>query len=43
VLPPQRDPEDALAAFGDFTLRYQGSVDDPVPLFRKREAAGRIQ
>ncbi len=43
VLPPQRDPEDALAAFGDFTLRYQGSVDDPVPLFRKREAAGRLQ
>jgi len=43
VLPAQRDPEDALAAFGDFTLRYQGSVDDPVPLFRKRESAGRLQ
>jgi len=39
-LPPQRDPEDALAAFGDFSLRYQGSVDDPAPLFRKRLAAG---
>ena len=35
----QRDPLDALAAFGDFSLRYQGSVDDPVPLFRKRAAA----
>jgi uncharacterized protein (DUF934 family) len=35
-LPEHRDPEAALAAFGDFSLRYQGSVDDPVPLFRKR-------
>ena len=43
VLPAHRDPEDALAAFGDFTLRYQGSVDDPVPLFRKRAAAGALQ
>jgi len=39
-LPPQRHPEDALASFGDFSLRYQGSVDDPVPLFRKRPAPG---
>lgn len=38
-LPPQRDPHDALAAFSEFSLRYQGSVDDPVPLFRKRAAA----
>ena len=43
VLPPQRDPDDALAALGDFTLRYQGSVDDPVPLFRKRATAGGLQ
>jgi len=43
VLPPHRDPEDALAAFGDFTLRYQGSVDDPAPLFRKRATAGGLQ
>ena len=41
-LADQRDPVDALAAFGDFSLRYQGSVDDPVPLFRKR-LAGAIQ
>ena len=37
-LPGERDPEDALAAFNDFSLRYQGSVDDPLPLFRKRLA-----
>ena len=39
-LADQRDPEAALAGFNDFTLRYQGSVDDPVPLFRKRAVAG---
>jgi uncharacterized protein (DUF934 family) len=39
-LPPQRDPHDAIAAFKDFSLRYQGSVDDPVPLFRKRATGG---
>jgi uncharacterized protein (DUF934 family) len=39
-LAPHRDPEAALASFGDFSLRYQASVDDPVPLFRKRLAAG---
>ena len=39
-LPPQRDPHDAIAAFRDFSLRYQGSVDDPVPLFRKRATGG---
>jgi len=37
-LPPPRDPQAALAAFGEFTLRYQGSIDDPSPLFRRREA-----
>jgi len=37
-LPPARDPHAALAAFGEFTLRYQGSVDDPSPLFRRRAA-----
>ena len=36
----RHDPHAALAAFNDFSLRYQGSVDDPEPLFRKR-AAGR--
>jgi uncharacterized protein (DUF934 family) len=39
-LAPHRDPESALASLGDFSVRYQGSVDDPVPLFRKRLAAG---
>ena len=41
-LAPQHDPEAALASFTDFSVRYQGSVDDPVPLFRKRAVAGRI-
>jgi len=35
-LPEHRDPDAALASLHDFSLRYQGSVDDPVPLFRKR-------
>jgi uncharacterized protein (DUF934 family) len=35
-LPPQRDPQDAIAGFSDFSLRYQGSFDDPLPHFRKR-------
>ena len=39
-LPPQRDLDDALKGLSDFSLRYQGSVDDAVPLFRKRLAAG---
>lgn len=38
-LADHRDPESALASFNDFSVRYQGSVDDPVPLFRKRGAA----
>lgn len=36
-LADHRDPAAALASFDDFSLRYQGSVDEPVPLFRKRE------
>lgn len=32
----RHDPNAALAAFDDFSLRYQGSIDDPLPLFRKR-------
>ncbi len=40
VLAPHRDPEAAVAGFNDFSLRYQGSVDDPLPLFRKRDLAG---
>ena len=39
-LPPHRDPHAALASLADFSLRYQGSVDDPLPLFRRRFALG---
>ena len=42
-LAPHRDPHTALASLEDFTLRYQGSVDDPQPLFRKRLAAGGVR
>ena len=38
-LPSHRDPEAALAGLESFSVRYQGSVDDPLPLFRKRAAA----
>jgi len=41
-LAEHRDPEDALAAFDDFSVRYQGSVDDPQPLFRKRLAGAGV-
>ena len=41
-LAPHRDPDAALASFTDFSVRYQGSVDDPVPLFRKRAVSGAI-
>jgi uncharacterized protein (DUF934 family) len=41
-LADHRDPHDALASFNDFTVRYQGCVDDPAPLFRKRLAAGGV-
>ncbi|RFU46074.1 DUF934 domain-containing protein [Paraburkholderia sp. DHOC27] len=34
-----RDPHDALKAFDEFTVQYQGAFDDPSPLFRHREAA----
>ena len=30
------DPREALAAFGDFSETYQGSVARPQPLFRRR-------
>jgi uncharacterized protein (DUF934 family) len=35
-LADHRDPQDALASFNDFTVRYQGSVDNAIPLFRRR-------
>ncbi|WP_414442855.1 DUF934 domain-containing protein [Burkholderia sp. 22PA0106] len=37
-----RDPHDALAAFTEFSERYQGAVDEAVPLFRRRAAAGQV-
>ena len=39
----RHDPHAALAAFNDFSLRYQGAVDDPVPLFRRRAAGTGLQ
>lgn len=36
TLAPHRDPHAALAGLEVFSVRYQGSVDDPLPLFRKR-------
>ncbi len=39
-LADHRDPEAAIASLDDFTVPYQGSVDDAVPLFRKRLTAG---
>jgi uncharacterized protein (DUF934 family) len=39
-LAPHRDPHAALAGLADFSLRYQASVDDPLPLFRRRLGAG---
>jgi uncharacterized protein (DUF934 family) len=38
-LAEHRDAEAALASFNDFSVRYQGSVDEPVPLFRRRQAS----
>jgi len=40
ALRDDQDAEAALAAFDDFTEAYQGGVDQPVPLFRRRLAAG---
>lgn len=31
-----KDIQDALKGLTEYTIRYQGAVDDPVPLFRKR-------
>ena len=33
------DPQEALAAFGDFSEAYQSSTAQPLPLFRRRIAA----
>jgi uncharacterized protein (DUF934 family) len=33
------NPQEALAAFGDFSELYQASAAQPLPLFRRRSAA----
>ncbi|HXN16379.1 MAG TPA: DUF934 domain-containing protein [Usitatibacter sp.] len=38
-LADHRDPHQALASLRDFRFRYQGSADDPRPLFRQRAAS----
>lgn len=37
-LAPHRDLDAALGGLGDFSVRYQASVDEPQPLFRRRLA-----
>jgi len=37
-LRPGEDPQEALAAFEDFSEAYQASVARPQPLFRRRSA-----
>ena len=37
ALPDDENVEVALTAFGDFSDSYQASVDQPLPLFRRRE------
>jgi uncharacterized protein (DUF934 family) len=39
ALREDQDPQEALAAFGDFSENYQASVTQPSPLFRRRSAA----
>lgn len=36
VLREDQDPQEALAAFDDFSEAYQNSVERPLPLFRRR-------
>ena len=38
ALRADQDPSRALAAFADFSEAYQASVDQPLPLFRRRRA-----
>jgi uncharacterized protein (DUF934 family) len=39
ALKPGADPQEALKALADFSEAYQGAVDNPLPLFRRRVAA----
>lgn len=36
LIPEGRNAEDALQGFNDFPEMYQGAVDQPLPLFRRR-------
>ena len=39
ALREDQDAQAALAAFGELSDAYQGTVDEPLPLFRRRLAA----
>ncbi|HEY1608758.1 MAG TPA: DUF934 domain-containing protein [Paraburkholderia sp.] len=39
ALRADKDIHDALKAFTEFTVQYQGAFDEPSPLFRRRAAA----
>ncbi|WCM20610.1 DUF934 domain-containing protein [Paraburkholderia bryophila] len=39
ALREDKDFDDALKAFDEFSVQYQGAVDNPLPWFRRREAA----
>ena len=41
ALREDQDPQEALSVFGTFSDSYQSSVLQPVPLFRRRLAAGK--
>lgn len=36
-LRPDKDPNEALTAFNDFTIRYQPAADESLPLYRRRQ------
>ncbi|UVE19500.1 DUF934 domain-containing protein [Pseudomonas sp. LS44] len=38
ALRADKDPQDALKAFEDFSEVYQAAIDQPLPLFRRRPA-----
>jgi uncharacterized protein (DUF934 family) len=38
ALRADQDPGAALAAFRDFSVRYQAATDEPLPLFRRRRS-----
>ena len=43
ALRADKDINDALKAFTEFTVQYQGAFDEPSPLFRRRDAAAAAQ